>query len=119
MTFYTLPIGKPRMVKSDTWRKRPCVQRYWEYKDSIRYQLEQEGWEVGNQVQVLFVLPMPESWSKKKKERMLGVPHKQKPDIDNLVKAFLDACLEDDTPVWRVFAEKRWGTVGLIEAYNL
>jgi Holliday junction resolvase RusA-like endonuclease len=33
---------------------------------------------------------MPESWSKKKKERMNLKPHQQTPDADNLFKAFTD-----------------------------
>jgi len=32
-------------------------------------------------------LPMPKSWSKKKKSAMAGRPHRQKPDRDNIDKA--------------------------------
>lgn len=30
------PIPKPRMTRSDKWKKRPAVVRYFEYKDKIR-----------------------------------------------------------------------------------
>lgn len=30
------PVPKPRMTKSDAWRKRPCVMRYWAFKDKVR-----------------------------------------------------------------------------------
>ena len=64
---------------------------------------------------VIFYIPMPTSWSKRKKEELDTMPHQQKPDIDNLQKALLDAVFEDDCHVWRVFAEKRWSRTGAIE----
>ena len=41
-------------------------------------------------------------------------PHHQKPDVDNLVKAFLDAAqdggmLVDDSVVYSITAKKYWG----------
>jgi Holliday junction resolvase RusA-like endonuclease len=51
---------------------------------------------------------MPHSWSKKKKDLMLGKPHKQRPDIDNLAKAFMDALLPEDSHVFSLTAEKYW-----------
>jgi Holliday junction resolvase RusA-like endonuclease len=64
-----------------------------------------------------FFLPMPPSWSKKKRARMKGQPHRQKPDIDNLVKSFLDALLGDDSTVWHLAGqEKRWSEHGYIVA---
>lgn len=39
---------------------------------------------------------------------MLGKAHKQKPDIDNLIKTFLDALLEDDSRVSSIAATKVW-----------
>ena len=58
---------------------------------------------------VLFVLEMPKSWSHRKKLAMDGCWHEQKPDIDNLLKAFLDALHEDDAGVADVRATKIWG----------
>ena len=26
------PVSKPRMTRADTWKKRPCVLKYWAYK---------------------------------------------------------------------------------------
>jgi len=43
---------------------------------------------------------------------MLGKPHQQKPDIDNLVKSLLDAVLDDDSSVYEIRAVKFWGEVG-------
>jgi Holliday junction resolvase RusA-like endonuclease len=40
---------------------------------------------------LVFRFAMPASWSKKKREQMRGELHAQKPDIDNLLKAVMDA----------------------------
>lgn len=62
-----------------------------------------------------FFLPIPKSWSKKKKgEAALGeiVPTKR-PDTDNLAKSVLDACngiiYVDDSQVIRITAKKWYG----------
>ena len=54
---------------------------------------------------------MPQSWSRKKQEAMREAWHTQKPDIDNVVKAILDALKDrwkDDTQVVRLTVDKRW-----------
>lgn len=46
---------------------------------------------------------------------MRGMPHQQKPDIDNLTKAVLDALLPDDSVVWSLAKlEKRWADTAAI-----
>ena len=104
------PMGAVRQNRSDAWRKRPCVLRYRVYKNIIRLQCK----ELDCALQLLFELPMPKSWSKKKKKEMLGQPHQQKPDIDNLVKGLLDAVCTDDSYIYKVDAEKRWAETGAI-----
>jgi Holliday junction resolvase RusA-like endonuclease len=47
---------------------------------------------------------------------MRGKPHTQKPDVDNLCKAFNDAVLDDDSAVWSQWGEKIWGDEGKIIA---
>jgi len=105
-----IPCPAPRMVQSDKWRKRPCVLRYRAFKDDLRRYIT----EVPVPLRITFILPMPESWSEKKKANHFHKPHQQKPDIDNLVKAFMDALLDDDSHVWSVKAEKYWGKEGSI-----
>jgi len=60
---------------------------------------------------------MPKSWSKKKKAEMLGQPHQQKPDIDNLLKALMDAVLPEDSHIYDIRATKYWGNVGGIDIF--
>ena len=63
---------------------------------------------------VTFYIPMPKSWSKKKKALMHGTQHQQKPDIDNLLKAVLDATMKEDCTVWSICTHKRWAYEGAI-----
>lgn len=105
------PIPKPRMTRSDKWKKRDCVQRYYSFKDEVQannISLPESDYHV------IFVLPMPKSWSKKKKLEMNGKPHQQKPDKDNLEKALLDAIFDDDCKIWDGRVTKLWGEVGKI-----
>lgn len=64
---------------------------------------------------------MPASWSARKKNLYDGKPHQVKPDIDNYLKAFMDALCEDDSYVYDVRATKEWaceGSIILIERGN-
>lgn len=54
-------------------------------------------------------IKMPKSWSKKKKAEMNGKPHNQKPDIDNIGKAIMDACIKEDKAIYRFLGLKFWG----------
>jgi Holliday junction resolvase RusA-like endonuclease len=108
MKYHVTPIAKPRMTRSDKWKQRDCVLRYRAYKDLLL----QWGATVPPRVHLIFELPMPPSWGKKKRAKMYGTAHKQKPDLDNLIKGVLDATLEEDSGVWQIAASKRWGEVG-------
>lgn len=106
------PVPKPRMTKSDRWKKRPAVTRYWAFCDQLREQWGDEP--LPEAVSMFFQLPMPNSWSKKKKAELAGKPHKQRPDIDNLMKAVMDALCEDDSYIHSVKARKEWSKIGAI-----
>lgn len=59
---------------------------------------------------ITFVIPMPPSWSNKKRGSMNGEYHKQRPDLDNLIKAFKDSLLDDDSMIARYNCmQKIWG----------
>lgn len=111
------PIGKVRMTQSDKWKKRPCVMRYRAFADELRYKCNLQGIEIDTCLNAIFTLPMPKSWSKKKKEMMNGKPHQQKPDIDNICKALLDPLLKDDSGVHQLIVSKIWGYEGSIEFF--
>jgi Holliday junction resolvase RusA-like endonuclease len=104
------PQCKPRMTQQDKWRKRPAVVRYNGFKKEFVLKCRQKGvTDLPEVFGVIFHIPMPESWSKKKKREMNGRPHQQTPDLDNLIKAVKDALASDDSHVYKYpHAEKRW-----------
>ena len=57
---------------------------------------------------------MPKTWSTKKKSQYALTAHQQTPDIDNLLKGFLDALYARDEIVYSVHAEKIWDHSGKI-----
>ncbi len=109
------PVPKPRMTQSDKWQKRPCVVRYWEFKDEVN----RLNMEVDSNQHIHFIIAIPKSWGKKKKLTMAGKPHKQKPDIDNLTKALLDAIHKEDAHIYDVRASKWWGEKDCIAIENI
>lgn len=107
------PVAKPRMTQRDKWMKRPIVVKYHQFKDLCRLynvKLEEQG------CNILFNIAMPKSWSKATKAHMDGQPHRQKPDISNLLKALEDAVFKDDSKIWHYAGLKKlWAYEGSIE----
>ena len=104
------PVPKPRQTRSAHWKKTPSDKRYYAFKDAIRSSVvvPESGYHV------LFVLKMPLSWSKKKKKEMRHKPHQSRPDLDNMTKAFFDACYKEDSHIWDGRCSKVWGDTGKI-----
>lgn len=115
--FRILPVAKPRMTRSDSWKKRPAVLRYYAYKDKLRELTKKQNFTPTDEgMNISFGLPTPRSWSAKKLEALRNTPHKQKPDIDNLLKAFFDALLEEDSTIWQLDGlSKYWSEEPFIE----
>ena len=106
--FQVPPQTAPRMTRRDRWKKRPCVVRYFEYRDQVRAQAVEYGITLPNAFTVTFYMAMPKSWSKKKKAVHVGKPCQSKPDLDNVLKGFMDALRTDDASVYAVTASKFW-----------
>lgn len=117
MIFDITPVAKPRMTQRDKWK--PAAQRYYTYADELRHRAALVDYVLGDTVDVIFHLPMPKSWSKKRKAEMAGQPHQQRPDADNLGKAFKDALAAEDSHVyderWRKFWTDGPGCIEVIE----
>lgn len=103
------PIGAPRMTRRDKWKKRPCVERYFAWKDSARAaagvlpmadHIESLSW-------TAYFEP-PQSWSKLKRTAVIETLHRSKPDRDNIDKAVLDALFERDAAIARGTIQKLW-----------
>ena len=112
------PVAKPRMTHADKWKKRVEVVKYWAYRDEIFYGALAQGYRPAFELKMYFTIQMPKSWSAKKKQEMLAKPHQQTPDIDNLVKAIMDALFEEDKKVHQIIATKVWGHNGDVTIKN-
>lgn len=110
-TISIIPVAKPRMVKSDKWKQRPVVMKYWAFKDELRLKFKGK---LSDQFKVTFTIPMPKSWSKKKKKEMVLSPHQSRPDLDNFVKALNDCLAKEDSHIHTIHARKIWGYDGEI-----
>ena len=114
MRYHITPIPKPRMTRRDKWLKPPrnCVAQYRAFCDLCRiYRVD-----LRNGDSIKFVIPMPESWTQKKKLAMAGHLHQSKPDLSNLLKALEDAVHPDDDSelAWYSEIKKVWGAQGTI-----
>lgn len=108
------PMGAPRMNKSDAWKKRPVVLRYMEYKDAIRAACIRNNYKLHGLLGLTFHVQVPQSWSFKKRQQAIGMPHTSKPDIDNMIKGFMDSFDGGDQHVHTITATKVWASKGSI-----
>lgn len=123
--FDVIPMGAVRMSSSDRWRTNPnhpdimkrqreIVTKYFNYKDTLVKQGLELKFKLEKTLDIVFIIPMPDSWSGKKKEMMNAKSCEVKPDCDNLTKAVCDAFKKNDSDIWIQRAEKRWGYLGCI-----
>ena len=123
--FDVIPMGAPRMTKSDKWktnpnhedpnkRQRVAVTNYFAFKNTLLWQAKEMSFELGQILDAVYLIPMPNSWSAKKKERMVGLPCEVKPDTDNITKGVKDTFRKNDSDIWYEKAEKRWAYFGSI-----
>ena len=113
------PVSKPRQTQADRWKKRPAVLRYRKFADEIREAAASNNFILSRTISIQFCMPMPSSWSKKKRLLRDGSPHDVRPDLDNLIKAVCDALCEEDKYNYRITASKHWCNVGGIIIHNL
>lgn len=120
VVFALTPVAKPRMTQADKWKQRPAVLRYWDFKDELRSQAMRQGFTLGEAFRVTFYLPMPQSWSKRKRAKMAGTKHQGRPDLDNLEKAVADSLApENDSYIWHKVSYKVWASEGRIVIENI
>ena len=112
------PVAKPRMTRSDTWKHRPVVDKYFRFKDTLVALTQLKNFKLADSYKVEFLIAMPKSWSISKKQSSSGLPHKQKPDLDNLLKALNDCLIKEDSIVWNIEASKIWWDEGRILIWN-
>lgn len=99
------------MTRRDKWAKRPVVMRCWAFREAVR----QSGIKITDNSFITFGMPMPPSWSKKKKAEFDGNPHRNKPDADNIIKNVFDALFQEDSHISQIHCRKIWAYEGFIE----
>lgn len=115
--FNLTPIGKPRMTQRDKWLNPPreAILKYRLSKQAMEAYAMMTKFSLKDKLECVFHLPMPESWSNKKKERMALTPHQSKPDLDNILKFVMDTLLpQSDSNVHTIVAKKIWDFEGKI-----
>jgi len=90
----------------------------WDAAKQMRSQRSERPLESPICVNMIFHMPMPKSWSQKRKKEQFGKPMASKPDIDNLMKWSLDVlngiAYTDDRLVSSTYAEKVWDYEGKV-----
>jgi len=108
------------MTRRDIWSKRPCVVGYFRFKDSLLKLAKSKKFKLGDKYRVEFLMPMPASWSERKRKLMLSKPHQCRPDLDNLLKSVNDCLMaSDDSSIWSIEASKIWSESGKIIFYKI
>ncbi len=86
--------GKTKTLRSkpNYVRTKRYLDKYFTYKDDLRAYGEKIGFIMPQDAFFMwFFMPMPKTWTKKKKVAMAFKLHKNKKDTDNLSKAIKDA----------------------------
>lgn len=113
-TFGLNPFPKPRMTKRSSIISG-VANAYWGYKDALTGRAKKLGFDgAGGVLKSKFIVPMPKSWSKKKKSEFEGKPHMQRPDLSNFLKALEDCLYKEDSIIHEIDIKKRWGYEGKI-----
>ena len=82
------PSGLSRLLR---------LEKYNQYKVDLLAESKAKSFVMPPQgASITFFIPVPVSWSKKKKKQHHGMLHQSKPDLDNLLKAFGDSLISED-----------------------
>jgi Holliday junction resolvase RusA-like endonuclease len=109
--------GRPRMTRRGI-TYTPAATRKYEAHGRLAAQMAMDGRppiEAPVRIELLIELPIPASWSKRKAaDAITGhIRPTSRPDVDNYLKAILDAInsivIADDAQVVEVFAKKKFG----------
>lgn len=113
--------GKKKLVGENCFvARKKYILTYLDYKRDLRKLFyEQLSEYPTNNVWLKFYVPMPKSWSKKKRKELCFMPHEQTADASNLHKAFEDACCDQDKANWDYRVTKFWVDMpnGFIEVH--
>lgn len=95
------PAGLKRLLR---------IERYNQYKVDLLTLCKSKGFTIPAQgLCIAYYIPVPKSWSEKKKKLYHGTLHQSTPDIDNLTKAAFDSLVAEDKFIGHIGSiTKRW-----------
>lgn len=113
-------------------KRRRQLEKYAAYKEEVAWLAKKIGYiQPRKDFAIIFYIPMPPSWRKKKINEMDGTSHENVPDFDNLLKSFFDGIMprknrragqggDDDRKISRGYWDKVWCRSGQerIEIYT-
>lgn len=96
--------GRPRFTRTGrSYTPKKTADAEALIKEIVGYQWKEGQLEGALSVTIEFWMPIPKSWSEKKKREYEGVPHISRPDLDNMTKLILDSlneiCWKDDSQI--------------------
>lgn len=106
-----VPKGRPRFYRGHAITPPQTVEYEKKVKEVAQAVMgTRPPFDEPAKVYVKALMPIPKSWSKKKRMAAVGTPHLNKPDVDNLLKAVMDAMngvvYVDDSVVYSETCEK-------------
>ncbi len=91
------------------YKRKMQLEKYNKYKDALKIEALRQGFDIPkHSIWIKFYMPMPKSWSARKRTQMNFMPKLSTPDLDNLTKAFKDGLLKQDSSVWDYRVSKFW-----------
>lgn len=111
------PMAAVRMTQNDKFK--PSARRYLTYKNLMGNIFNNRMKRIPPldapvEVNLVFHISIPPSYSLKKRRELVGQPHTKKPDLDNLIKGFYDSANGilwiDDNRVCKCTATKVYAT---------
>lgn len=105
--FFRIPRNK---LRPSGLKRLERIEAYNEYKVSLLALAKEKQFTIPEQgCGVTFYIPMPKTWSKKKRKKYHGTLHQQRPDLKNCLSAWEDAiCIEDKYIAHYSYLCKRW-----------
>lgn len=101
------------------YKRKKYIERYNAYKEALVEEASEKGFTIpDHNFEVSFFIPVPRTWTKKKKAAMHFKLHRPRPDIDNFLKALFDPLKKQDASIAHLSGlQKRWvnSTTGWIE----
>jgi len=106
-----LPKARPRVTARGTY----MPPAYTKYKEELRIIAKENGYKLDSaSLNIYFYFTVPKSCkgkklSEKERDDLIGEYHKGTPDLDNLIGAFMDAMLDNDSSIASIKASKFYG----------